>query len=164
MAGRIDLKNCTLSVKDGAGSPASVTLKVGTGNFTWTETKTRIYDMDRGDFDTVRNGDENPMDVKFDFVWEYLLSDGAEGASIEDALKKTGAAASWTSTDTNTCAPYAVNLVVLHDPVCTTTMTEQYTFPQFRYESLDHDPKEARVSVSGKCNATQPTIVRASNS
>lgn len=160
---QIDLKNAEITIKDGTGTPNSVTIKVGEGNLSWTEKKNRTYKLDRGELDDVVDGDEAPLDLKFDFVWEYLKSRTKTGATptIEDALKKRGLASGWTSSDSDTCKPYAVDIVVVYTPSCSTGDKETITFPDFRWEQLDHDLRAGTISCSGKCNAEEPTIVRA---
>lgn len=154
----MDLKNAVLKIQD--GNSHEITVVIGDGNLTWTEKKPRIYDKDRGILDNVRDGDQEPMEVQFSFRWEFLKADTGGVATVEDALKCRGVAASWSSSDADLCAPYAVDLEFTFTPICTSAKDEVYLFPDFRYESLDHDAKAATVSCSGMCNATEPTITR----
>lgn len=157
----LDLKNCTFKIKDGASTPNEVTIKIGSGNLNWTEKKTREYAPDRGVLDEVRNADQEPMDLSFDFVWEFLKSTaGAQTPTVEEALKGTGPAASWTSVDADACAPFAVDIEVTYDPSCAGIQKEIYLFPDFRYETLGHDMRAGTVSCSGRCNVVEPTITR----
>lgn len=158
---KISLKNCTLKIQDAtAVTPLSITLKFGDGNFTWSEKRNREYVRDRGILDTVRDGDDEPVDVKFEGVLEYYT--GPSGAPTpEDALTKTGDASAWVSTGA-TCEPYAVDLILTNTPQCTgTALKETYTFADFRHESIDYDVKAGTISVTGKCNITKPSTVRA---
>ncbi len=52
---------------------------VGEGNLEYTEKKTRIFRLNRGNLNTVKNDDQEPMDVTFAFEWEYIK--GAVGAT-----------------------------------------------------------------------------------
>lgn len=159
----IDLKNVTIKLVDGASPANELEVKIGEGNLTWTEKVDRTYTLDRGRLDDVRDADEAPMDVKFDFMWEELKGSSASGEppSIEDVLKRIGNAADWTSTDDDTCRPFAVDIVLVNVPTPSGCGdTETITLPDFRYEQLDHDLRGATVACSGRCNATQPTIVR----
>ena len=151
----ITLRNSVLKIKDGSGTPNSLTVKIGDGNLTWSEKRNVEYKLNRGLVDEVRLGDDIPMDVRFDFVWDFLKSDTGEPVTIEEALKKTGAAASWVSSDADTCRPYAVDLEFTYDPDCGATKTEVIVLPDFRWEELAHDPKAGQVAVTGKCNATE---------
>ena len=160
---QIDLKHATLTIKDGAGH--SLYVKIGEGNLTYTENREIQYVPDRGVLDEVREGDQQPMDVNFDFVWEYLKgpSSGSSAGgvpTIEDALKKRGGAADWTSSDEDHCRPYAVDLVVEYIPDCLPGDKEVITLPDFRHEQLTHDLRAGTISATGKCNATEAIPVR----
>ena len=164
----IDLKKCTIQIEDGGSEALEV--KVGQGNLTYTEARNIEYILDKGSLDEVREGDEIPMDVRFDFTWVYLISATSTGTgtpTVEEAIKGNGAAADWVSSDTaNACAPYAVDITVAHDPTTNapagcTGDTETSTLADFRWEQLEHDLRGGSVACSGKCNATLATHVRA---
>lgn len=156
---KISLKDAGLAILDGTGGlgTKSITLKFGDGNFTWSEKKNREYVRDRGVLDTVRDGDDEPVDVKFEGVLEYYTGPGATTPTPEDALTKTGDAADWVSTGA-TCEPYAVDLVLAHNLTC--GQQENIFFTDFRHESIDYDVKAGTLSVTGKCNIAKPTAVR----
>ncbi len=141
-------------------SPIELEIKIGDGNLTYTEASEYEYDLDRGLLDTVRSGDQVPMDVSLDFVYEYITTGTSETTSPMDALKKIGDASEWRSSSSDPCEPYSVDIVVIHTPICTTQEIETTVFPDFRSESREPDLGEASISVSGRCNATQPTITR----
>lgn len=141
------------------GKVNELEVKIGTGTLSFSEKRNMEYTLDRGVISEVREGDEVPMDVKMDFVWEYLKGTGSV-PSVEDALKKRGAAASWRSSDTDACRPYAVNVVIMYVPDCGGGDQEEIILPDFRYESLDHDARGGAVACSGKCNATEPLVTR----
>lgn len=164
---QIDLKNVTLRIQDGSTpSPNHIDVTIGEGNFTYDETKNRDYQLDRGKLNTVRDGDEAPMDISFDFIWDYITGSSDSGAipTVEDALKRKGPAADWATTDSDPCAPYCVDLILLNVPICTAEGDkETLTFPDFRYEKLAHDTKAGTVACTGKCNAVEPTVLREPN-
>ena len=157
----IDLKNCTIKIKDGTTpTPLEVTVRVGEGTLSYTEKFNREYKKDRGKLYQVRNGDEEPVDVKMDFLWEFLKASSGGTATIEDALKQRGGASAWVSTDSDTCAPYSVDLEITHTPVCESEDVETILLSDFRVEQLDHDPKAGTVSCTGKCNVKEATVTR----
>lgn len=158
----MDLKNCVMVIKDGTTPTAkSLTVKISGGTLTYNETRNREYVLDRGKLGGgIRDGDEAPLDLSFDFIWESLKADTGDPPSVEDALKKRGEASTWVTTDSDTCNPYCVDIEVTYTPPCAGEKREVYLFPDFRYESLNHDFNGAKVSVSGKCNVTEPTITR----
>jgi len=164
--GQISLRNATINIKDGAENSISVT--IGEGNLTYTERKTIEYTLDRGVIDEVREGDDVPIEVRLDFTWTYLRGPSSASTAVggtptvEDALKQVGAAASWTSSDSDTCRPYAVDLEIINAPSPTACGDkETITLPDFRYEDLDHDLRAGTVAVTGRCNTKVATIVRA---
>ncbi len=159
---QVDLKDATITLQDGTGSPESVTVKIGEGNLTYNESRNMQYTLDRGTLDEVREGDEVPIDVRMDFVWEYLQAESSGGtATIEEALKQEGAAAAWISTDADTCRPYALDIIIVVAPSPSACGDkETITLSDFRWESLDHDLRAGTVAVSGKCNVTRATLLR----
>ncbi len=140
--------------------PIQIDIKVGDGNITYTEANEYEYDLDRGVLDTVRAGDEVPMDVSLDFVYEYITTGTSEAVSPMDALKKIGGASEWRSSSSDACEPYAVDLEIVHTPICTTQAIETTIFSDFRSDSREVDLGEASVAVSGRCNVTQPIVTR----
>lgn len=140
--------------------PHRVEMKIGDGTFQWTEKVNRIYVKDRGKLSSVRDGEEEPVEIKFEFIWEYLKADTSKPITIEDALKKRGEAAAWVTADADTCAPYSVDLEIEFDPLCTADKNEIYLIQDFRYETLEHDFKQGMVSCSGKANIVEATVTR----
>lgn len=165
---RISLKDAYLKLTDGSTSPVVLLVKVGEGNMTYSEKKNMEYMLDRGSLDDVREGDEIPVDVSFDFVWQYLIggSDSSGGVgSVEDFLKNQGAYASNVSSDSDACRPFAVTVSIEYMPnPYSCGDKETITLADFRYESLDHDVSNASVSCSGRCNITAAAIARATQS
>jgi hypothetical protein len=161
LGAQIDMKNTTLKIKDGGSNEVSI--KIGEGTLTYDETRTMEYTLDRGALDTVREGDEVPMDVSFDFIWEFLTATSTSGAvvpTIEDALKQRGEASGWVTTSADACEPYAVDIEIVYTPTCGTEEDETILLPDFRWETLAHDLSAGTVAVSGKCNAKEAIISR----
>ena len=160
---QIDLKDATFTFSDGtAVTPLTIDIKIGEGNLTFTERVEREYTLDRGNLDEVRNGDQTPVDVSLDFVWEYIKGTGGTGVPPTpiDVLKQIGAASTWVSTDSDLCRPYAIDVIITYAPQFGTSVTETITLPDFRYEELGYDLRAGTISCSGKCNVTQATEVR----
>lgn len=150
------LREATITIKDGtAGTQKSVVLKVGDGNFSFSEKRTIEYFKDRGKLSGTREGEDNPVDVSFDFIWDWMKASNitTTGAStIRDLIKGIGCVSAGAD-----CEPYACDIeVVLAGEIC--SETETITLTDFRYESLDFKLKEGQVSCSGKCNITGVTI------
>ena len=156
-----DLKLATVTFQDGTTpTPNTLAIKVGEGTLSFTETRNRNYKKDRGKLYKVVNGDEEPLDVSFDLIWEYLRGDSGHPPSPEDAMKQINNASTWVSTDADTCSPYCIDIFIVFSPACAADKTEHIQLPQFRVEKLQYNAKESMVSASGKCNVTDATITR----
>lgn len=140
-----------------------IEVKVGEGNLTWSETKEYEYLRDRGDLDTVKEGDEQPVEMSMEFVYEYIKTATGEDITPIDALKRAGLASEWVSTSSDLCEPYCIDILAKHCVPCGTDEDEDVLFTDFRYESLDYDMGEATIAVSGRCNVSEPTITRSTD-
>ena len=140
--------------------PQQVEVKVGEGNLTWTETKEFTYVRDRGDLDTVRLGDEQPVDVSLDFMFENVTTGTGEDVTVIDALKQAGEATEWVSASDDQCEPYAVDFLVYQCPPCGSTEDALYTFSDFRWETLEYNIRDATISATGKCNISSVVVAR----
>lgn len=164
---QIDLKNALLKLRDGTTpTPVEITVKVGEGNLTYSEKRNMEYTLDRGNLDEVREGDQVPVDVSFGLTWEYVTGGDFTGAvgTVEDFLKRRGLYAANVSSDSDTCRPYAVDVVIEYEPPCAggdnPRPNETIILADFRWESLDHDLRAGTISATGKCNVTQATSTR----
>lgn len=141
--------------------PHKLYVKIGDGNLTFSEKRPMQYIKDRGKLDSVRLGDEEPLDVRLDFQWEFLSSEtGAIIPTIKEALKQQGAASNWVTTGRDPCEPYAVDIHIEYTPFCATSQRELVILPEFRWEDLAHDAKAGHVAVTGKCNVVASTDAR----
>jgi len=157
----IDLKDAIIIFRDGTTpTPNQIAVKIGEGNLTYTENRNLEYRLERGSLDEVREGDQAPMDISLDAIWEFLKASSGQPASIEDFLKFRGAAASNVSTDSDVCAPNAIDLIIEHIPGCGGLDKEIITLPDFRYDSIAHDLREATLAITGRSNAVEANIVR----
>lgn len=136
-------------------------VNIGDGNVTWGEKKEYNYDLNKGILDTVRQGNDVPTDLSISAIYDFIKAPSSDlTPTIEEALKQTGRAAAWVSSSSDLCEPYAVDIEIDHVPVCSGVDKETTTIPDFRYESLDHDPREATISATGRANVTQATTTR----
>jgi hypothetical protein len=156
----IDTKNVTLRIK-GGGAGQSIDVKLGAGNLTYDEKRNMEYVKDRGLLDTVREGDEEPIDVRLDSQWEQITAEsGGTVPTVEDAMKRRGPASDWDSTSADPCEPYAVDIVIINNPPCTEEDPELLILPDFRYESASHDMRGGTIAFAGKCNAKEAIATR----
>ena len=141
-------------------APHLLYIQIGDGNVTFTETKERIYDLDRGLLDTVRDGDDQPLELNLEFTYVYVTAESGKVVTPVDALKQLGDAAEWVSSSSDQCEPYAVDIELRHCVPCGTDENESLVFNDFRYETLEYDLQEATIAVSGRCNVTDATATR----
>lgn len=137
-----------------------IDIKIGDGDIKWTEKNEYNYDLDRGELDTVREGNDVPMDVSLNFTFEHVKSGTGEAITPMEAIKGVGAASEWVSSATDKCEPYAVDIEVEDNPPCGTAQKETFVWPDFRSENREGSFKDSNVSVTGRCNATEPIVTR----
>lgn len=138
-----------------------VVIKVGTGNLTYSEKKARTYTLDRGLIDGVRNGDEDPIDVSLDLVWEFLTASTGSGTPTpEDSLKQRGEASIWVSTNSDVCSLYSIDIEVEDNANCSSQQREFIMLEEFHWEDLAQDLKAGTIKLSGKCNRTKASLYR----
>jgi hypothetical protein len=140
--------------------PQQIEIKIGDGNITYTENRTYEYMLDRGDLDTVREGDQVPLDVRLECTYEHIVTGTSEEISPLDALKGVGGASGWVSSSADQCEPYAIDIEVEHDPPCGTAQTETTLFPDFRPDTKEVNFQDATISLTGKCNVIEPEVGR----
>lgn len=157
---QIDLRNSTITIWDGGENHIAV--KIGEGNLSYSEKRNIEHVKRRGLLTTVREGDEEQLELELAFVWEYITSVGSsDPPTVEDALKRKGPAAAWASTSPDPKAPYCVNLQVDYQPPCIGEAAwETIVFPEFHYSDLHHSLKDATVDLKGTCNRVMASPTR----
>jgi hypothetical protein len=140
--------------------PQRLTVKIGDGDLTWTEAREMIYDLDRDLLDTVRQGEEQPVEIDLNFIFDFVTTESGQALTPVDALKRIGEATEWVSSATDLCEPYAVDIFVVHCLPCGTDQDEELLFSDFRYESLEYSVRDASIAVSGRCNITDVQSTR----
>lgn len=140
--------------------PQQIDIKIGDGDIKYTEADNFTYDLDRGELDTVRKGNDAPLEVSLNFVYEHITTGTSETIAPMDALKRINGASAWVSSAEDKCEPYAVDLVVIHTPPCGTSEPETTVFTDFRSEKREVGFKDANIAVSGKCNTVEPSVTR----
>lgn len=143
--------------------PQLLEIQIGDGDLSWTETREFNYDLDRGQLDTVRQGDDQPVEVELAFTFEYVTTESGKTVTPVDALKRTGEASEWVSSSADACEPYAVDIYAVHCISCGSDQDQDFLMSDFRWESLDYSVADASISVSGRCNITDVTSTRSAS-
>lgn len=161
----IDLKNCTVKLicldDSTPGVEQELIIKVGEGTFTWTEKVNREYKLDRGTLNTVRDGDEEPVEWSLDLSWDWIQ--GTSEAPEADGIAELKAFLKGDSThvtidSADACAPYAFKIQVEYVPDCGDTGGKDIVLDKCRIESLQYDIGAGTISASGRANVTEATI------
>jgi hypothetical protein len=140
-----------------AGVSNMLEVKIGEGTLTYSEKRAMTYILNRGHIYGVKLGDDAPMEVSLQFLWEFLRAPAGTPPSVEEALKQIGAASDWVSTDPDPCNPYCVDISICYIPPCGDT--ERIDLQFFRWEELNHDLKGATCDVRGNCNIAMARVV-----
>lgn len=159
----IDLKHTRLYFRDRATN--WIEFGVGEGDLTYTAARNIETDKNRGQLSRVREGEQEPLKVSFQFFWKYLRGSNGDPPTIEDVLYHENEAADWVSaaTDliggtTDASAPFAVHIQIVFTQTCiasdgtTYNAGEQIVLPEFHFTELSHSLRDATVSCSGICN------------
>ena len=141
--------------------PQRIQIAIGDGDLSWTENRELIYDLDRDQLDTVRLGEDQPLEVELAFTFVYVTTESGQEITPVDALKRIGEATEWVSSSSDLCEPYAVDIYAIHCVPCGTDQDQDFLFADFRYESLEYSIQDASIAVSGRCNVTDVTSTRA---
>lgn len=159
----VDLKNATITLTDGAGTPNTLAIKVGEGSLQATESHPREFKLDRGKVATghVRDADEEPLQVTVECEWRSLVGSTGDPPTPYEFMKQQGLASAYVSTGDD-CDPYCIDIVVEFDnSVCASSQDETITFPKFYVEQIDFNFDDGTLSFQGRCKATAPTAARA---
>jgi hypothetical protein len=99
--------------------------------------------------------------VDLAFIFDYVTTESGQAITPVDALKQIGEATEWVSSSSDLCEPYAVDIYALHCVPCGTEQDQDFTFSDFRWESLDYSVQDASIAVSGRCNISSVATTRA---
>ena len=133
--------------------PNLLKLKIGEGNVTFEEKRNIEYVREKRQVSLgfVKTGDDEPMDVSIDLIWEYLSSTMSDPPTPEEALNNTGGASAWVTSGADPCEPYSVDVEIVYTPPCPGVEGEVILLKEYRWESISHDSKAGTMSTKGKC-------------
>jgi hypothetical protein len=143
--------------------PHALEIKIGDGTLTYNEKRNMEYTHNRRAIAFVRTGDDEPMDVSFNFIWENLRSASGENITIEEAIKgmPNAVTAGWVTSGGDPCEPYCVDIRITYIPPCPDVYEEVITLQEYRWEGGNHDLKNGTVDSTGKCKISQADLARA---
>lgn len=158
----IDLKDCLIKLRtlDGSDAEQFLVIKIGEGTFTWTEKNNMDYQLDRGVLDTVREGDEEPVEWSLDVSWNWIQGTSAVPVAdgIQELRRYVKGDATHKTTDTgDECAPHAFDIVVDYSPTCGSN-DQDIALAHCRMESMQYDVGAGTLTMSGRANVREATI------
>ncbi len=155
---------CEAFIETTLDGQKTIDIKIGEGNLTYSEHRNMEFTRDRGNLDTVRAADDEPLDLSIDATWEYIRGIAGSGTpTLEDALKKIGEGSTWVSTADDPCQPYCIDVELWNPPGCGSVEDELILFEEYYYETADHDLREGTIATAGRCNRTVATARRVLN-
>lgn len=133
--------------------PNILKLKIGEGNITFEEKRNIEYVREKRQVSLgfVKTGDDEPMDVSIDLIWEFLSGTATDPPTPEEAFNNIGQATAWVTSGADPCEPYAVDIEIVYTPPCSGVDAEVILLQEYRWESLSHDSKAGTMSSKGKC-------------
>jgi len=155
-------RNSTLWIGKDPSKAGAMQIKLGTGNFSWTEAQTIEYEANQGkisstDGGVATQGDDVPMAVQFDAIFEFYYDCTIGSVVYQSPVELLQ---SETRADGDACGPPSVHLWLDTTIECADeTQVESLMFPRFRWESLNYDSDAGRISCSGNCLAVEPILV-----
>lgn len=155
----IDLKDCNFFLIDGTGEHY-VAIRIGEGNFSYSRRRSVEPRKSRGNLHSSREGEEEPIDIQFQFVWDYIRSSGSEPPTIEEIID--GRATGWVSATPKNFdpdGPFTVNLQIVRLVSCAND-GEVYNFAEFNCTELSHSLKDSTVDCRGFSNRVRPYVTR----
>jgi hypothetical protein len=155
------LRDGSIIIKDGSGTPKTLTIPISDGDLSFERMRNAFLIMNRGVIDSRRAGDQTAMSLDFSIKFEqWNYSSGAStGLSVQDVLAGDTPAvtAGWVSTDT--CGPYAVTIEFRIADPCNVGHYEALTFTKFMAEkfSFKEGSEANTLSISGTALMDKPT-------
>lgn len=164
MADRVkNLRDGQLVVKDGSGTPKTVTVLFASGDLQWTVAKDNKIVMNRGAMHHARTGNDVPLKMSFSAGWVQLIGksvSASESVQLYEILNDEGGS-TFTSTGT-ACEPYQLTFEFTVSDTCD-GKDEKITFTRMMTDSItcQEGDEQNTVSYSGtSASTTAPTIAR----
>lgn len=150
------LRDGTLTILDGTGTPNETEIVVAEGDLSIKETHNVVPILNRGALHEIKVGDEAPVEVSFSMKFHgFQVADS--GVNPYEALTHTGGASGYTSTRATTqvvCNDLRFELAGVGG-----TTEETVTLSDFYVQDIEFTEGDPNMlKVSGKAWVTAPTI------
>jgi hypothetical protein len=159
-----NLRDGELVIKDGSGTPKTLTVLLDEGDLSWTQRQKTIEVKDRGSIAAghLRKGDDESMQLSFSARWTQLIGKSANSADplqlYETLMFATG------SGITSTSSPGQQNTLTFEftvvDPAG--TASEKIVFNKVYRETLTMSEGDDSnvIAFAGRSFATAPVVSR----
>jgi len=161
-----NLRDGSMQVWDGTGTPLKITLDLLEGNLTFTETINTVNVLDRGSLDHQRTGDEAAVTGSFTAKYTEFISDSGDGPLLYEVLTDTGEAASdnWISTSATATDVWTLTVYfsILDPDTADSTRYENVKFSKFSPTSIEFSEGDEfdTIAVSFQAFEVRPTITK----
>lgn len=158
-----NLRDATLELNDGAGSPAELEVILDSGDLSWTETLDTKEVSDRGVLHHTRPGNQQTCQMDFSAMWTQLILhtvSSAEDYTIYEMINNVGGGLTSTS---GTGQQFTLKYIfTVDDPAG--VRGEVITFAKVFKNTLTlgEGDEYNTIRFSGRDFETKPTITRAS--
>jgi hypothetical protein len=164
MADRVkNLRDGQLVVKDGSGTPKTITVLFATGDLQWTEAKDNKIVMNRGSMHHARTGNDVPLKMSFSAGWVQLIGKSVSaGESVQLLEILTDRGGSTFASTGSACEPYQLTFEFTVADTCD-GKDELVSFVNMMTDTVtcQEGDEQNTISYSGTSStATYPTITR----
>jgi len=164
-SGARNLRDGTIIISDGTGTPNTCTVELEEGTLQWTEDRTARQVKDRGALSHFRTGDQNFVALSFSFMMdEYQALTAGAAAKPYEALTKSGMASAWASVG-ESYEPYLVDIIFKVANPNSSANREVLQFDNFHADTVEVSEGDPNmISVSGAARCVAPTQTEESQS
>jgi len=159
-----NLRDGELVIKDGSGTPKTLTVLLDEGDLSWTQRQRTIEVKDRGSIAAghLRKGDEESVQLSFTARWTQLLgksADSADPLQLYETLMFTAGAGIVSTSSPGQQETLTFEFTVV-DPAG--TASEKIVFPKVYRETLTMSEGDDSnvIAFTGRSFATAPVVSR----
>lgn len=134
--------------------PRKLELIIGEGDVTFSSKKPRIFTLNRGILNSVRNGPQEPMDVTFNAEWHTTKALNSDTSpTLHEVIHQIGHASTWVTTSDDPCSPYCLDVWIANILPCGDVPDEVICFEQMYFETENGSLSNGSFDISGRCNS-----------
>lgn len=162
MADRVkNLRDGQLVIKDGSGTPKTLTVLFMRGDLRWTVANDNKIVYNRGSIHHARNGNDVPCKLSFSAGWVQLIGKSVSAGEANQLYEMVLNRSSTYTTTGTTCEPFQLTYEFTVTDSCD-SKNEKIAFANVMTDSVEcaEGEEENTISFSGTSLTTKPTISR----